>query len=251
MSYIAIVFFVFCHYSSIIFAFDSLKEEPIFDKPYEFISLGEGCKVAGYIRGSFLSHYSYPFDWMLSTDFESIYQIFSQDFQDYMSFDHLKDLNFFDRKMNIFPDEPKNLSFRWVFETFYNIESRHDFDIQKNVNDAYAEVFQKINRRVQRFYQILHRTDITLFFVRINIMKEQAIRFRDLIELKFPNLKFVLVALNNTEDFNLDLRERRIRNFYFNDPVYQWDFELNNYRYNNGNCCAVWDNIVIELLKTL
>lgn len=32
----------------------------VFEKPYVFISLGEGCKTAGYIRGSKLTSYSYP-----------------------------------------------------------------------------------------------------------------------------------------------------------------------------------------------
>ncbi len=238
----------FCHMT---FAIDQPTEELTFDKPYEFISLGEGCKVAGYIRGMSLTNYAYPFDWTLSTDFESIYQIIANDFQDYMNFNHLQDLKFFDRKMNIFPDEPKNLSNRWVLETVYHIESRHDFDVQKDIAEVYPEVFQKITRRIERFYQVLERTDITVFLVRMMITKEQALRFRDLIESKFPQSKFVLVVLSNTEDFHPDWQERHIQNFYFNDPVYQWDTRINNYQYNNGSFGQAWEYIVATLLATI
>lgn len=221
-----------------------------FEKPYVFISLGEGCKVAGYIRGSSLTKYAYPFDWTLSTDFESIYQVILHDFHGYMSFDNLQDLHFFDRKMNLFPDEPRGMIARWVLEKTYNLESRHDFDISQEMKDIYPDVKEKIERRIQRFYNTLARTDITIFLVRMMVRKEQAIRFRNLLKEKFPRAKFVLVVLSNTPDFHTKWHEPNIENFFFNDPVYQWDNGINNYRYNNGNCCDDWDAVVNELLDT-
>lgn len=228
----------------------SHETEPFFERPYVFISLGEGCKTAGYIRGSNLTKYSYPFDWMLSIDFEAIYNIVQADFFDYMNIKNLNDLNFFDKKMNLFPDEPKNPSMRWVFETLYNIESRHDFTIKKSIPDAYESVMEKIHRRISRFYKTLQRTDITVFFVRLMVTKDQAIRFRNLIETKFPNLKFVFIALSNTNDFKYDWAEQKIRNFYFNDPVYRWNNTINNYQYNNGSNQEEWKRVVNIVLNS-
>lgn len=175
----------------------------------------------------------------------------ANDFHDYMNITNLQDLNFFDRKMLHVPDDCKYHAYRWVLETAYNIESRHDFIVKQPIDEAYKDVMQKINRRIQRFYATLQRTDITVFFVRIMVTREQAVRFRSLIRSKFPHLKFIFVALSNTSDFQYNWDEHNIRNFYFNNPVYQWDEHSKSWHSNSGSFVHNWNIIVEQLLSNL
>jgi len=234
-------------YSSII-AHDRDTGTETFEKKYVFISLGECCRLASYIRDSQLSEYAFPFDWMMSHDFEAIYQLFLHDFKDYLKIDNLKDLNFYDRTIGEFEDI-KNFSYLRVLDLQYNIESRHDFPLENSIEQSYEEVMKKVNRRVKRLYRTLEREDIIIFLVRLTITREQAVRFKNLMIQKFPHTKFILVALHNTRDFKKDWAEPHIRNFYFDNPLYSFNIQQKKYEYNNGRKDREWAQIVSQLLR--
>ncbi|MDR3646450.1 MAG: DUF1796 family putative cysteine peptidase [Candidatus Babeliales bacterium] len=171
-----------------------------FNRDYIAISLGSGCVVAGSLRRAGLSEYSFPLNWVI-TPLNSLFLLFENDFKDYFHKSHLliKDRG-----------HPGNLG---VYDTVYDIHSRHDFLINKDFWSQYQDIKSKYERRVARLYRALSSKKKVYLF-RYDIDKESSIKLYDLILKKFPNLDLTLVCVVKTINEGISWDLKKIKNYY-------------------------------------
>ena len=173
------------------------------------ISLGRRCDVAHHLRNFKLREEAFPFDWII-LPFDSLCSLLLNDFEDFLDKDNLcfkngpyaDDYGFF-----------KVRSYPHVYDTKYQILFRNDFPLNKNFMSEYDEIMEKFQRRIKRLYDTL-QSEKFVYFIRRVITKEQARLFTRIIEEKFPNLDFVLVALDSTEEIKDDWALPRVINYY-------------------------------------
>jgi len=182
---------------------ENIRFSEQFKRDYIAISLGSGCGVAMYLRHFGLSEYSFPLNWVI-TPLRSLFLVIENDFKDYFIRSHLlvKD-----------PGHPGNVG---VYDTFYNIHSRHDFLANKDFWSQYDFIKSKYDRRVKRFYDALS-SGKKIYFIRHDIDKENSLLLYNLISKKFPKLNFILIAIEkdskNASPWNL----KNIKNYFIND----------------------------------
>lgn len=178
---------------------ESFDEE--FKKPYIVMSLGHLCFPALHMRDFHLSEYSFPFDW-LRTPFDALYILLFYDFKDFLTKEHIYVGNVaFENQL-------------LIIENVYGTLHVHDFTNEKTIDEQYEEVKQKFDRRIARFYRALHSGKF-VYFVRTDITIEQQKMLTHLINIKFPKLKYALVAINRIEDYHqYDIPIPNVFNFY-------------------------------------
>lgn len=184
---------------------DEFKKEPI------VVSLGGNCAAARHFQAHKLSEAYMPFDWSFS-EFESIYLALHDDFKGFLE--------------NISVKSSGEVNHEVVDET-YNIRFVHEFkNLDQNIDPAntrvalydYHENKAKYERRINRLRKAL-RSKKKLFFFRTVITKQDALLLRDLISSRYPQLNYILVVMNNTDDFKTPWDEKNIKNFYISNPT--------------------------------
>lgn len=181
------------------------------------ISLGENCNVAIALSQHGLRKQAFPFDWNI-TPFHSLNQIFINDFSDFLL------------PNDLFLNDDSHT----VINRYYGIAFAHDFPtyntgaqdedglcipvpgvIKPDFLDALPNIQKKYQRRVKRLYDTLNGNDEVLF-VRHNhnhTSKHEIIEFCELIESKFPMLKFTLIVWGYEDEMKEDWRHPRIKTY--------------------------------------
>lgn len=109
------------------------------------ISLGSFCSVAMELEKKGLRAASYPFDWVIGDDFESVIGLIDSHFEDflevsYLSREHRPDVYFNSRR---------------------HIHFYHDFNASDSLERQIPDVRRKYDRRIERFYDAIRQP--TLF----------------------------------------------------------------------------------------
>jgi len=170
------------------------------------ISLGGNCQIAFQLNINGLRHYSLPFDYWI-TPFMSLYNLLENKF-----------VHFLDKENFIF-SPPNETSSSWVVDSLYGVIMIHDFKLDVDFLKDYEMVRAKFERRIDRFYTVLSKSNYVLF-IRNWITKDEAIALDELLGRLFPHLSYRLVVLSSSEEsFSTDWGFDRIKNFYLRQPV--------------------------------
>lgn len=194
------------------------------------VSLGYNCIAADQLQRSQIRAYAYPFDWVI-TPWESLYKALNNWFKDFL----LRE-NLMPHGRHLVMDRLYNIDywhdFDWQYLGDFSFETMHNFldkqgnrypqGIDKLLDIYFPEVKEKYNRRVDRFKALSQHNDPVLFLRVFEVTREQAIMLRNILVARFPRMKFVLVVVNNTEDFKVDWGVKRIKNFYMPQDL-SWD----------------------------
>lgn len=164
---------------------------------------------------------AYPFDWVIS-EFDPLYATFFDDFH-----------YFFDpHYLQVTPngsgvtDYYGTIFYHDLPTTNYNYE-RDDGNLRdegilcENWRDYVANAYAKYQRRIARLQTVLSGTDKVYLLRYAGINKKLAVKLRDLIHRRYPNLDFTLVVIAHDREFCTDWQLPRIKNFYFARPA-EW-----------------------------
>ena len=163
----------------------------------EPISIGGGCYPAGAMRDLEVRKAAYPFDWMFSK-FESVIQAFEDDFNHFLDPDSLYLGNPDDRIIDYY-----GLEYVHDFPTTQNnaaLEEGQTHDQKKIRSDwknFITPIREKYFRRIERLKYCLSGTEEVVFF-RLNRYPSDInviIKFRDLIQKKYAQLKFSIAII--------------------------------------------------------
>ncbi|MBE7704855.1 MAG: hypothetical protein E7Z90_03460 [Cyanobacteria bacterium SIG29] len=165
-------------------------------KKYDFIfSIGEACSCTQLLRENDLQFASYPLDWVAGSNFEERINLFLNQFKNYINKDDLEyafynginDCNAYYNKQNDF--------------TF-----NHDFSAKLDFNVSYDEVKSKYNRRIERLYSDINKSNsILMVWVELPLTdskkadKSSIVEIFNKVLLKYPNKKFDLLYIVNNE----------------------------------------------------
>ena len=163
------------------------------------ISLGAPCQTAEQLRRHDLRTFSGPFDWSVLESVECLVRALNTRFE-----------NFFLRENLIVDGEGDH--YYLIYDTYYEYMSVHDFplvDHPDQIFDAYPAFIEKIQRRINRFYEKVEKSKLTLF-VRYHADFEETKLLQKSLAALTKN-RFVLLVLNESdtaalveEDWNLE-----------------------------------------------
>lgn len=180
------------------------------------INLGAGCQTALQLNKHNLRHEAFPFDWVLTLDFDKVIMAIANNFAYYMDKEYLL-----------------HQGYR-IYNTFYSFAFLHDFptyethveeykkldnkkfyngSIITNYVDFLPVIKDKYERRIKRFYATLNGSSFIMFF-RNNCCPGQATLFTKLIRQQNPNLRFLLIILHDNKQFEGDWHVSHVKNFY-------------------------------------
>lgn len=180
------------------------------------ISLGCNCTSAGQLDNENIHYATFPFDWCI-TPVESIIKCINNDFNDFFLIENLK-----------YAGEGNK-----VLESLYNLAIVHDFPFQhiggftfastqefkELIMNHYDMVQAKFLRRIERFKQ-LSRYQGKMYFIRsLDITKHQAIELLEALNNRFRDQDFLLVVINQTEEFKDSWDIPKLKNFFVDDIV--------------------------------
>lgn len=185
------------------FSADQLKTHPDnYLNPPLFISLGSHCEPSQHLILNNLRSAAFPFDWLLTLNFQGFLSLIEEDFKFFMDQQYLTQ------------DDNKV-----VINTYYCIDFRHELHDWPD-NDFfkhYTEIKEKYRRRINRFKECKYNKS-KVFFIRTafdlnlnphlptitpdctKIDKNQANALKDVLCRKFPKLDFYLVIINYAEE---------------------------------------------------
>jgi hypothetical protein len=181
------------------------------------ISLGENCNVAVALSQHGLRKQSLPFDWNI-TPFQSLFDIFLNDFSNFLRPEDL----LLDVDLHTVVNQHYHIKFAHDFPTFdYDLKNEHDLAIpipgvvKPDFLDALPNVKEKYDRRIKRLYHILNE-DNEVLFIRHNhqhVLRGEVIKFCELIQEKFPTLKFTLILWGYEDEMSEEWGHPRIKTY--------------------------------------
>lgn len=163
---------------------------------YEAIfSLGGTCRVAYHMQTNRLRGCSGPLDWFYFTDTNAMSQVLAAKFSNFMQLEHLE----------VYGEH----------EQFYLVKDRgtgclsfHDFPVLPETQDnplaSYPAFRAKIDRRIHRFFSILHSAP-SILFIRTDTSFEDAVQLYNILAGLTPNrIHLLIVTETNTEEIRQD-----------------------------------------------
>ena len=102
------------------------------------ISLGHFCSPAMEFERLGRRMYSFPFDWLITSDFNLVIDLIENNFADFLNEEYMYQLK-------QFPSYYRNIKF--------NIDFYHDFSPLKSFDSQIFDISNKYKRRIERFYK--------------------------------------------------------------------------------------------------
>ncbi len=168
-------------------------------------SLGDVCLAALQLRKNNLRPFAGPLDWMSSPNLSDVSRLLKNNFIGFMDMPNLMPTAYSTGVDTI-------EQYLVVHDKAYNIVSSHDFKADRNTLShlaTYPEVRQKLDRRIQRFLEMMEKSKRILF-----IRTEGA--FNDVLELESVLSQLV------KKDFNILI----VNHSYVNSMVEkEWPLE--------------------------
>ena len=163
------------------------------------ISLGAPCQTAEQLRRHELRTFSGPFDWTVLESVECLVKALDTRFENYFL------------RENLVVDGEGEHNYL-IYDTYYECMSVHDFplvDHPDHIFDLYPAFIQKMQRRINRFYERIEKSKLTLF-VRYHADYEETKLLQKSLKTLTKN-RFVLLVLNESdsaalmeEDWNIE-----------------------------------------------
>jgi hypothetical protein len=187
-----------------LFIFINLFSSYYMPENHVCISLGANCISASIIRDLKLNDMAFPLNWVI-TPSKSLLNLFINDFRNYFE------------KANLILGGPGAPSFIGVFDSLYDIHSRHDFKEGVDFLSQYDDIKKKYDRRVERLYKLMN-SDKKIYFLRFSdLTKKQASDLINIISKKFPKLSFEIIYISidikDKKPWDLDL----VKNYFIKD----------------------------------
>ena len=185
-------------------------EESIDEQIPLCISLGATCNSAIYLKELGLRHEAYPFDWMTSP-FNALCQAINDDFLYFLT-----DLKLSPNNNGIFDRYGFFFTHDWPTTQDANIQNDfvHGTCLVPDWEENTAFVKKKYLRRIERFKNACLGKEKILFLRTEFVTKKESILLKDLIQLKWPKLDFILVVIANHLEFQDQWGIEKIINFY-------------------------------------
>lgn len=115
-------------------------------------SIGWDCKCSGALRRAGLQHFSYPFDWLVGAPATARARIVAGGFRGWFELSDLEDRG--PAPFNRFAAVKRIARHR-----VSGLEFRHDFPVERSLEDGYAEAAAKYARRTERLLAALERAE--------------------------------------------------------------------------------------------
>ncbi len=186
-----------------------------------FISLGGACQPAIHLRQNGLRKNAYPFDW-INTSAKSLCLLLENDFQNFFDKEHIAEANI-----------PYSGG-KCYMNKRYNILFFHEFKDENDFKNNFEKVKEKYERRIKRFYEALHSGQ-PIFFIRHIMTRIETDELNNLIQNKFPNLKYNLLVIDSSEEVKQDWQMKNVFNRYMETARYD---NATDPKYNNA-----WTNL--------
>jgi len=171
------------------------------------VNLGGDCQPAAQMYFHGIREYALPFD-ALITPCESLPQILEEQFSDFLNIENLS--------LETYNDD------KYILDKKYNIRLIHDFTLEENFLDNYEAIKEKYERRIKRLFTILEQSE-SILFIRKGIMREQAELLESTIVSLYPDLDFIILALDGTEEIKKPWGLERVINRFLRQPdPYVW-----------------------------
>lgn len=123
----------------------------LFKTKYDLIfGIGAACSCTQILRKCRLQFFSYPFDWLYGADIETRCKILANNFSDFINFDDLENT----LKTN---NDDKNLCDVY-HNKLNNIYFNHDFSHNVPLQECYANINEKYNRRAKRLIHQIEKS---------------------------------------------------------------------------------------------
>jgi hypothetical protein len=167
-----------------------------------YIGVGRDCQVAEELKAFGLRKASYPFDWFVSRNFNTVIMAIEEDFEFFLDIDYL-----------IYREGSgyiENSHYSFLYNHFFPTVN---WIIVPNWGDYLPAVQTTQNRRIKRFQDLLNSQD-TVVFIRTHCLPEEADHFVKVIKNKYPNLDFILTVVHDREDLKDDWCIPHVLNFY-------------------------------------
>lgn len=163
-----------------------------------FVSLGSSCEVAHQFRSCGVRSRAYPFDWLLTLDPDGLVSLLRSDFESFLDKNHIL------------------LDGGSFFDTYYNMEFRHDlYGADSSFEEYLPTIQEKYERRIARFRKLGTYAGKVYFFRSaypphypplttshpecFAITSAQAKKLKDALSQLFPAMDFTLVIINYSE----------------------------------------------------
>ncbi len=168
----------------------------LFDTKFDFIfSLGERCSCTSYLRKFNLQDFSYPFDWIMGSNFEGRIKLLLNNFEGFCDKDDLVQVALEegrgDEKCYFYHNKSNNLDFV------------HDFKINVPFEEAYIQVKEKYKRRIERLYSKIKQSNKVLM-VWLSSSEitdiECAQTAYEQLQQKFPEQEIYLLLIGNRQE---------------------------------------------------
>ncbi|WP_238546313.1 DUF1796 family putative cysteine peptidase [Paenibacillus sp. TCA20] len=173
-------------------------------KNYDLIvSLGISCAPAIQLRRHNLRRISLPLDWMISTRLSDVNRLLQHRYQGFMEMNNLQVLEdthiMLEDGNPVFHDRGGLVESYMIKDTLYNIISVHDFPLVpgQHWSVLYPEYKEKLQRRIQRFYDKLAGSSSTLF-IRWSASYEETFHLRAILS-QLTLSEFRILVLNPVE----------------------------------------------------
>lgn len=184
------------------------------------VPIGFNCTVAGVLGNLGFRKTAYPFDWMISS-FDAIYQAFEDNFNRFLDPSTLQIGSDFGLKGTVID--------------FYGLKFVHDFPtstqeaavndeesvgfavIRDNWRESIPAIRQKYQRRIERLQDVLSGSEPVLF-IRYQMLKNEAIKLRNLLLQRYPQLDFTIIAAEDAATASPEWKLEKIKNF----PITFW-----------------------------
>lgn len=152
-------------------------------KEYDAIfSLGSNCSVAHQIKRHRCRKCAGPLDWVVTQDAGTVVNLLRCLFSDYMLYGNLEILG---EHNNCYKVRDKK----------YDIISVHDFEKDKPLRSTYEKFRFKMNRRINRFFEMVSSLD-KILFIREHATFDEAIKIKSVIDVFKPNNNHELIMVN-------------------------------------------------------
>jgi hypothetical protein len=142
-------------------------------KKYDLIfGIGQACSCTQALRDARLQEYSYPFDWLYGSDFLGRIKILTSKFNRFIDFE---DLQFSHNDRAICKDA--------YYNKFNDITFNHDFPGNVPLQESYAAVKLKYDRRISRLLsQIESAKNILIAYIEIPMKNHVKVPSEQLLE---------------------------------------------------------------------
>jgi len=205
---LAIFFFIFSVSLASAHAAENSKAEDL--PKFYAISLGNNCYPALFLRACGFRSATYPFDWMITNNFEGLKKAIEEEFMHFLDPEYLT----YDEKTQTL----YNSRYGFSSDHFWN---RDPVKYQMNKDDFvnYLFIIEEIfNRRTQRFLNAL-KSGVPIYFLRKKAPDYlDLLVFRDFLFSKYPQIKLTLIIFDE------------IDNPYPEDPSIQY-YKIDNIDY--------------------